>query len=84
MTGSLDWMPYRSRHSVSHLFVDGSRDQSIIHPLPHVDSPFDFRHVESPTPMPISGTKGVFALLAYDPCVRRVYQPAALPERRSE
>jgi hypothetical protein len=23
----------------------------------------------------------VFALLAYDPCVRRVYQPAALPER---
>jgi Methylamine utilisation protein MauE len=30
---------------------------------------------------PISGTKGVFALLAYDPRVRRVYQPAALPER---
>ena len=29
--------------------------------------------------LPISGTKGVFALLAYDPCVRRVYQPAALP-----
>src|SRR5262249_28036752 len=25
---------------------------------------------------PISGTKGAFALLAYDPCVRRVYQPA--------
>jgi hypothetical protein len=32
---------------------------------------------------PISGTKAVFALLAYDPCVRRVYQPAPLPERRS-
>jgi hypothetical protein len=29
--------------------------------------------------VPISGTKGIFALLAYDPCVRRVYQPAALP-----
>jgi hypothetical protein len=26
-----------------------------------------------------SGTKGVFSLLAYDPCIRRVYQPAALP-----
>jgi len=32
---------------------------------------------------PISGTKGVFALLAYDPCVRRVYQPAVLRERKS-
>ena len=28
---------------------------------------------------PVSGTMGVCALLAYDPCVRRVYQPAALP-----
>jgi hypothetical protein len=34
-----------------------------------------------PCGKPISGTKRVFALLAYDPCVRRVYQPAALPER---
>jgi hypothetical protein len=51
MTGSLNWMPYRSRHSVSHLFVDGSRYKSIIHSLPHVDSPFDSCHVESPTPI---------------------------------
>src|SRR5262245_48123794 len=51
MTGPLNGMPYRSRHSVSHRFVDRSRYQSIIHSLPHVDSPFDCSHVESPTPI---------------------------------
>ena len=51
MTGSLNWMPYRSRHSVSHRFIDGSRYKPIIHSLPHVDSPFDCSHVESPTPI---------------------------------
>ena len=44
-------MPYRSRHSVSNHFVDGSRYKSIIQSLPHVDSPFDCCHVESPTPI---------------------------------
>ena len=51
MTGSLNWMPYRSRHSVSHVLVDGSRHKEIIQSLPHVDSPFDSCHVESPTPI---------------------------------
>jgi hypothetical protein len=51
MAGSLNGMPDRSRHLVSHLFVDGSRDKAIIHSLPDVDSPFDFSHVESPTPI---------------------------------
>jgi 2-keto-4-pentenoate hydratase/2-oxohepta-3-ene-1,7-dioic acid hydratase in catechol pathway len=30
MAGSLNWMPYCSRHLVRHLFVDRSRDKSII------------------------------------------------------
>src|SRR5262245_33649276 len=51
MTGSLDWVPYRSRHSVSHLFVDGSRHEPIIQSLPHVDLPLDRSHVESPAPI---------------------------------
>ncbi|MCI0736191.1 MAG: hypothetical protein L0Y50_07960 [Beijerinckiaceae bacterium] len=51
MTGSLDWMPYRSGHSVSHSLVDGSRYKPIIHSLPHVNAPFDCCHVESPTPV---------------------------------
>ena len=51
MTGPLNGMPYRSRHSVSHRLVDGSRYKSIIHSLPHVDSPFDCSHVESPVPI---------------------------------
>src|SRR5262245_31330417 len=51
MTGSLNWMPDRSRHSVRHRFVDGGRYESIVHSLPHVDSPFDCCHVESPTPI---------------------------------
>jgi hypothetical protein len=49
MTGSLNWMPDRARHLVSHLFVDVSRDKSIIHPLPHMDSPFNCSHIEIPT-----------------------------------
>src|SRR5215475_4230908 len=51
MTGSPDRMPYRSRHSVSHRLVDEIRYQSVIHSLPHVDSTFDFRRVESPPPV---------------------------------
>jgi hypothetical protein len=51
MTGTLNRMPYRSRHSVGHLLVDGIRHESIVQSLPHVDWPFDLRHVESPTPI---------------------------------
>src|SRR6476660_5752417 len=51
MTGSLNWMPYRTGHSVGHRLVDGIRYKSIVESLPHVDSPFDCCHVESPTPV---------------------------------
>src|SRR5678815_615107 len=51
MTGSLDWMPYRSGHSVGHRLIDGVRYQAIIQSLPHVDAPFDRRHIERPTPI---------------------------------
>src|SRR5262245_13142677 len=51
MTGSLDGMPYRSWHSISHRLVDGRRDESIIQPLPHVHPPLDCSHVERPIPI---------------------------------
>ena len=51
MTGSLNRMPYRSWHSVGYCLIDGIRYESIVQPLPHVDRPFDIRHVESPTPI---------------------------------
>ena len=51
MTGALNGMPYRSWHSVGHRLVDGIRYESIVESLPHVDWPFDLRHVESPTPI---------------------------------
>ena len=51
MTGSLDWMPYRSRHSVGHRLVDGIRYKSIIQTLPHVDPTADRCNVESPVPV---------------------------------
>src|SRR5262245_50444959 len=47
---------------------------------PHVAIVGIHRHL---CPRPISGTKGVSALLAYHPGVRLVYQAAALPEQRS-
>ena len=51
MTGSLNWMPHRTGHSVSHRFVDGIRDKPIVESLPHVDPPLDCGHVESPSPV---------------------------------
>ena len=51
MAGSLDGMPYRSRHSVGHRLVDGFRDKPIIQTLPHVDPTFDRCNVERPTPV---------------------------------
>ena len=50
MTGPFDLMPYGSGHSVSHLLVDGSRHESIVRSLPHVDPPLDRAHVEGPVP----------------------------------
>src|SRR4029077_13623284 len=44
-------MPYRCWHSVSDGLVDGIRYKSVIESLPHMDSTFDGRDVESPAPI---------------------------------
>src|SRR5258707_2660535 len=75
MTGSLDWMPYRTGHSVGHRFVDGIRYKPIIESLPHVDSPLDCCHVESPTPVEEFSVANVSAATlseAFGACVAEV------------
>jgi hypothetical protein len=46
VTGSLNRMPHCSRHLVSHLFVDGGRNKSMIQPFPYVNARFDCSHIE--------------------------------------
>src|SRR5262245_57796815 len=49
MTGAVHRVPDGSRHLVGHRLVDGVRHQLVVQSLPHMDTPFDGRDVESPT-----------------------------------